>query len=107
MTRSLSDDYSHRARTIIFAHYTKDGFKVEDNEICRFWREMTVDELDYRIKNEWNFINWKELKQCEHFGGLWNLPGGKVLLFADFESFPQIEMIPLEKAFNVDKLMSH
>lgn len=106
MTKFLSDDYSHKARVIMFTHYAKNCFKPDSDEIRRFWREMSVNELNTRIKYEWNFKGWKELKQSEHFGGLWNLPGGKVLLFADFESLPKIEMISLESAFNIAKLKS-
>lgn len=106
MPEFLPEDYSIKARMIMFMHYAKNDFTPDAEEICCFWREMPVRDLDRQI-SEWGFSSWRELKESEHFGGLWNLPGHKVLLFADFESFPQIEMIPLEKAFNIDKLMGH
>lgn len=108
MTKFLSDDYSLKARMIMFKHYAKNDFTPDAEEVRCFWREMPVCELDRQI-SEWGFSSWKELKESEHFGGLWNLPERKVLLFADFEglSLLKIDMIPLEKAFDIPKLVGY
>lgn len=84
MTKFLSDDYSLKARMIMFKHYAKNDFTPDAEEVRYFWREMPACELDRQI-SKWGFSSWKELKESEYFGGLWNLPERKVLLFADFE----------------------
>lgn len=108
MTKFLSNDYSLKARTIMFKHYAKNNFTPDIEEVHRFWREMPIYNLDCQI-SKWGFNSWRELKESEHFGGLWNLPGHKVLLFADFESlsFSKIDIIPLKKAFHIAKLSGH
>ena len=108
MPEFLPEDYSIKARMIMFMHYAKNDFTPSAEEICCFWREMSVCDLDHQI-SEWGFSSWRELKESEHFGGLWNLPERKVLLFADFEglSLSKIDMVPFEKAFDVAKLVGY